>query len=196
MSRFRHPKGSWQVLLAITVIAVAFATGCGSSDSAGSPTYAFEASESAETPKGGESGPTEAKLEPLDGGSAAGTARFLTRPQTTPVLRIEAEGLEPVHGASRYVIWIVGDRHDMVSLAAFHVGADGRLSRKIDNGESHSFVEDGTKTELLITKIDNLGSITKGIAESNSPWAPPQIGKPVLRGDFEGALVGVSPPVE
>lgn len=194
MSRLRHPRGSWQALFATTVIALAFAAGCGSSDSAG--TNAFEATEAAETPKGGESGPTEAVLEPLDGESPTGTARFLTRPQNTPVLQIEAEGLEPAHGASRYMIWIVGNRHDMVSLAGFHVGADGRLSRKIDNGESHSFVEDGTKTELLITKVDNIESVSRGIAEADSPWDPPEIGKPVLHGNFEGALVGVSPPVE
>lgn len=162
---------------------VAGCGGSGGSDGAG--TTAASA-----TAQNKEAGPTQAALEPVDGNSATGTASFLVRPHSTPLLQITAEGLEPVSGESRYAIWIVGNRHDMVNLAAFQVGENARLSRRIDNTESHVFVEEGSKTELLITKVENIYEIGEGISESSNPWDPPLIGKSVLRGNFEGALVG------
>lgn len=193
MTGRRHPPG-WACLLACVAIAAMLAAGCGGS--AGSASSDGNGTTEATTAPVRKTGPTRAALASVDGSAATGTARFLVRPQDTPVLQIEAEGLEPTHGASRYVIWIAGDRHDMVSEAAFPVGADGRLSRKIDNGESQSFVEDGTKTELLITKVGKIGSLDQSLSQSSDPWDPPQIGKPVLSGNFEGALVGSSPPHE
>lgn len=193
MTGRRHPP-AWAWSLACVSIAAMLAAGCGGS--AGSVSSGDDGTAEATTAPVRKTGPTRAALASVDGSGSTGTARFLIRPQDTPVLQIEAEGLEPTHGAGRYVIWIAGDRHDMVSEAAFPVGADGRLSRKIDNGESQSFVEDGTKTELLITKVGKIGSLNQSLTQSGDPWDPPQIGKPVLRGNFEGALVGSSPPRE
>lgn len=179
-------KPAW--LLACVSIMAAQTAGCGGSASSdGTDGSGWTA---ATTAPQRTSGPTRAALEPVDGNSATGTARFLIPPKSTPLLQIEAHGLEPASGESRYAIWIVGDRHDMVSLAAFQVGADGRLLRKIGNVESHAFVEDGTKTELLVTRVENVDQLNKSIAESTDPWDPPQIGEPVLHGSFEGALVG------
>lgn len=178
--------------LAGALVAVLLVAGCGGSDSSSSdePSRAFEATEAAETTPKRQSGPTEAQLEPIGDGSGEGIARYQIEPGKTPVLHIEAEGLEPTSGASRYAVWIVGNRHAMVNLAAFQVGEDGRLSRRLETPESYIFVEEGSKTELLLTRIDDVGQIRKGISESSDPWDPPLIGDPVLGGTFEGSLVG------
>jgi hypothetical protein len=187
----KHPVAA-SFLVALIMILSALVAGCGSSETTDTVgTHAFEATEAAETtsqqPK---SGPTEAQLEPIGDNTATGTARYLLKPGRTPVLRIEVEGLEPVSGPSRYAIWIVGNRHDMVSLAGFQARSDGRISRRIETVESFDFVENGSKTELLVTKVDDIGKVGEGIAGSSEPWDPPIIGEPVVGGTFVGPFVG------
>lgn len=191
MSRLWHsrklgPKG----YLAAALVLAALASGCGGSTSTDVKAAATEGAEAAETRRKVHPGQTEALLEPTGEGSAQGTARYQVKPNRTPVLHVEAAGLEPVSGTSRYAVWIVGDRHDMVNLAAFQVGEDGRLSRRLETPESYNFVEEGSKTELLITKVDDINEVGEGISQSSDPWDPPLIGEPVLRGTFEGPFVG------
>jgi hypothetical protein len=186
----RKPRG--RAYLAAALVLAVLVVGCGSSGSTDGSTTAVEATEAAETRRKVHPGETEALLEPTGESSARGTARFQIRPNSTPVLHIEAAGLEPVSGKSRYAIWIVGDRHDMVNLAGFQVGEDGHLSRQLEGPESYVFVEEGSKTELLVTKVDDINQVGQGISESGDPWDPPLIGEPVLQGTFEGPFVGTS----
>jgi hypothetical protein len=179
-------------VVALALILSALVAGCGSSETTETVgTHAFEATEAAETtPQQPKSGPTEAQLEPIGDNTATGTARYLLKPGRTPVMRIEVEGLEPVSGPSRYAIWIVGNRHDMVNLAAFQARSDGRISRRIESPEAFDFVENGSKTELLVTKVGNIGKVGEEIAGSGDPWDPPIIGEPVVGGTFVGPFVG------
>jgi hypothetical protein len=172
------------------VALVALVSGCGGSSSTDGNATAVEATEPVETRRKVHPGETEALLEPTGENPAQGTARYQIRPNGTPVLHIEAAGLEPVSGKSRYAIWIVGDRHDMVNLAGFQVDEDGRLSRQLETPESYLFVEEGSKTELLVTKVDDIYQVGRGISGSSDPWDPPLIGEPVLQGTFEGPFVG------
>jgi hypothetical protein len=188
MSRVCNPqflKSRGHLAGALTLVALV--SGCGGSSSTDVSATATEATETRRKVHPGE---TEALLEPTKESSAQGTARYQFRPDSTPVLHIEAVGLEPVSGKSRYAIWIVGDRHDMVNLAGFQVGEDGRLSRRLEVPESYVFVEEGSKTELLVTKVDDIAQVGQGISESSDPWDPPIIGEPVLQGTFEGPFVG------
>jgi hypothetical protein len=191
MSRIWHLRrlGSRGCLAGALVIA-ALVSGCGGSGSTDESPATAEATEAAETRRKVHPGETEALLEPTGESSARGTARYQIRPNSTPVLHVEAAGLKPVSGKSRYAIWIVGDRHDMVNLAGFQVGEDGHLSRQLETPESYIFVEEGSKTELLVTKVDDINQVSRGISESGDPWDPPIIGEPVLEGTFEGPFVG------
>jgi len=178
-------------LLGALVAALVMA-GCGGSDSeeAGGSTDTVAATEAAETTKQPESGPTEADLEPVGDNTASGTARYKIKPNSTPVLQLRLKGLDPVSGNSQYSIWMVGSRHDMVTIATYYVGKSGRLSQDLRNVESFVFVEDGSKTQILITKVNDANRLREAMSESSDPWDPPLIGEPVLRGDFTGAFVG------
>lgn len=136
-----------------------------------------------------ESGPTEAVLKPAGDQSATGTARYSLNPTRIPALKVQIEGLTPTAGSQRYGVWMYGDRHDMVMLGAFEVKGDGKLVRGFETPESYMFVEEGSKTELLITMIDDIDEVGEGIAEGGNPWDPPTIGQPVLQGKFEGPFV-------
>lgn len=191
MGRTWHPrKLGLRGYLASALLLAVLVSGCGGSSSTAASTTAVEATETVEPRRKVHPGETEALLEPTGDSSAQGTARYQTRPAGTPVLHIEASELEPVSGNSRYAIWIVGDRHDMVNLAGFQVGEDGHLSRRLETPESYIFVEEGSKTELLVTKVDDINQVGIGISESSDPWDPPLIGEPILQGTFEGPFVG------
>jgi hypothetical protein len=185
MRRFR--KAVIAGLLASLLIAAALASGCGSSSE--TVTVTVEATDAAQTTPA-ESGPTEAVLKPVGDQSATGTARYLLNPSRIPALQVEIHGLMPTAGNQRYGAWMYGDRHDMVMLGAFQVKEDGKLSRRFETVESYSFVEEGSKTELLISMIGNIDRVSEGIAEGGEPWDPPIIGEPVLQGTFEGPFVG------
>jgi hypothetical protein len=178
MRRFRQPVAVG--LLASALIAAVLASGCGGSTE--TVTVTVEAAQA-------ESGPTEAVLEPVGDQSATGTARYSLNPNRIPALQVELEGLTPTKGSQRYGVRMYGDRHDMVMLGAFEVKGDGKLSRGFETLEAYTFVEEGSKTELLITEISDVDQVSEGIAEDGSPWDPATIGQPVLRGKFEGPFV-------
>jgi hypothetical protein len=178
MRRFCQPAVAGP--LAAALIA-AVLSGCGGTVTT---TVTVEATHAAQT------APTEAVLKPASGQSATGTARYSLNPSRIPALKVEAEGLSPTSGKQRYGVWMYGDRHDMVMLGAFEVQKDGRLSRGFETVEAYTFVEEGTKTELLVTMIGDIDRVSEGIAEGGEPWNPPVIGEPVLQGTFEGPFVG------
>jgi len=172
----------------VGALAVAgLASGCGGSTT----TVTVEVPSAAGAAEQRESGPTEAVLKPAGSQSgASGTAHYSLNPSRSPSLWVELEGLERVSGPARYGIWMYGDRHDMVMLGAFQPDNDGKISRFFETIESYTFVEEGTKTELLVTKIDDIDRVSESIAEGGSPWDPGYIGEPVLQGAFEGPFVG------
>lgn len=173
--------------LVASAIAV-LVTGCGGSVT----TVTVEATEPAEATRQAEAGPTEAALKPVGDQAARGTALYSLNPSRIPALQVDLEGLEPVSGPARYAIWMYGDRHDLVILGAFQTDKQGKISARFETTEAYSFVEEGTKDELLVTKIDDTDRVTEGIAKANNPWDPPDIGDPVLQGKFEGPYVGSS----
>jgi len=175
---------------------VLLAAGCGGSGSTGDGDTgnAVEATEAAATTPQRETGPTEAILKSAGDTGAAGAARYQLRPNSTPIFHLEMRGLAPTTGKKGYRLWMFGDRHDMVGLATFKVGKTGRISYKSETVESHVFVEEGTKTVLLVTKVDSIEHLREALLKSDEPWDPLYIGEPVLRGTFEGALVGSASP--
>jgi hypothetical protein len=179
MRRFRQPVTAG--LLAGVLIAAVLAAGCGGSSE--TVTVTVEAAQA-------ELGPTEAVLKPVGDQSATGTARYSLNPSRIPALKVDIEGLSPTSGKQRYGVWMYGNRHDMVMLGAFQVKGDGKLSRGFETVESYTFIEEGSKTELLVTMIGDVDRVSEGIAEDGSPWDPATIGQPVLRGEFEGPFVG------
>lgn len=186
MRRFRQPVRVGLLLGALA--AAVLVSGCGGGTK--TTTVTVEATGAAQTTPQAELGPTEAALKPVGDQSATGTARYSLNPSRIPALQVEIEGLDPTAGNQRYGVWMYGDRHDLVMLGAFQVMEDGKLSRRFETVESYAFVEEGDKSEILISMIGDIDHVGEGIAESSDPWDPPAIGEPVLQGKFEGPFVG------
>lgn len=168
-------------VLAFAVIA----GGCGGGSSAAT----------AETggPTARSAGPTEAVLRSLGGSGVTGTVVYVKQSSGLPVMKIRLQGLERATGEKQYFIWQLGSRHNMVSFASYHVPAGGSLSVKLEpNPESLSFLEDGSTTEFLVTKVLNDDRFFAAAEKNPSATDPAQIGEPVARGAFAGPLVGAS----
>jgi hypothetical protein len=121
---------------------------------------------------------------------ASGTARYLKTKDGLPLLKLRAEGLEPASGDRQYVVWQKHSRDDMYMLATWTVGKDGRLVETWSpNFASLQYLERGLRTKLLITKVELNDRLYEPAASDNS-YKHSFIGRPVLEGDFTGALVG------
>lgn len=136
------------------------------------------------------SGPTVAVLHPVGDVKASGTARYRKGPDGSPLLELRARGLEPVSGDRQYVVWQKHSRNDMVLLATWVVGKDGRLVETWSPSfASLQYLELGLRTKLLITKVELNDRLYEPSTSDNS-YKHSFIGHPVLEGDFTGALVG------
>jgi uncharacterized membrane protein len=172
-----------QLLLWLIALAALLIVGCGDGGSNSATAGAAPG-----TPK---SGPTEAVLRSLGGSDVTGTVVYVKQSSGLPVMKIRLQGLERARGEKQYFIWQMGSRHNMVSFASYHVPNGYKLSVNLKpNPESLSFLEDGSTTELLVTKVNNDDLFFAAAEKAPSANDPGQIGEPVARGAFAGPLVG------
>jgi hypothetical protein len=161
------------------------AVGCGGTGS--------DAATAENNPPQRSSGPTEAVLRSLGGSGVTGTVVYVKQSSGLPVMKIRLDGLEQAAGEKQYFIWQMGSRHNMVSFASYHVPKGGKLAVNLEpNPESLSFLEDGSTTEFLVTKVLNDDRFFEAEEKAPSASDPAQIGEPVARGAFTGPLVGAS----
>jgi hypothetical protein len=189
-------KGGGAVRLVLTcALLAAFAAGCGGggSDSGASTADTVAQDPPATTPQR-TSGPTRAVLQPVDDSTASGTVSFTKKPDGTPLIKVRLEGLDPIAGEEQYVIWQLGSRHDMLPVASYYAGKDGRVTEEIESSyEPFQFLEDGSKTEILVTYVAQDDDWRNGLSGgSQGSWDPLVVGKHLLEGPITGSLVGES----
>lgn len=188
------------VCLLVSALAIAaFGAGCGDGDSNSGPDVAATTGEAKvaattdetnvkTTKKGFGSGTVEAALRPVgDNDQAAGRFQYTARLDESRLIKLRATGLDPASGDRQYAVWQKGSRRDMVLLSTWHVGADGRLVESWEpNSASQRFLEDGSRTKLLITKVGDVARLS----EARNSYDHIYIGNPVLEGAITGPLVG------
>jgi hypothetical protein len=190
LSGLRHPGRVLSVsLLALALALAVFVAGCG--DDGGESSNVGATSEPETTTKTiRKTGPTVAVLHPVgEYPDASGTARYSKKPSGVPKLELRAEGLAPAKGDHQYVVWQKHSRDDMYALATWVVGKDERLNETWEpNFASLQYLELGLRTKLLITRVELNDKLYEPAPGDNS-YKHTFIGKPVLEGQFEGALV-------
>lgn len=193
INRLRRTGTGAARLLLICALSGAFIAGCGGggSDSGTSVAETVEQESTTTAASQRTSGPTRAVLQPVGDDTASGVISFRKKPDGTPVIKVRLVGLRPASDGTRYVIWQLGSRHDMVVVAGYLARGDGRISRKIETAtEPFVFIEAGTKTEMLVTEM--FSSQWQNVFAGENPWDPPVIGSPLLRGPITGSLVGAA----
>jgi hypothetical protein len=191
MSRPCHTGFLIACLLALALLP----SGCGGGDS--SSTVAAETTEAAEPQNSGSaeatsSGPTKAVLQPVGDTKATGTILYRKKVNGYPLLKIRVQGLEPTLGEEKYVLWQMSSRDDMVPLATYVVGDSGKLNEDLQAGfESIAFLEDGSRTEMAITKVEDDDDWREGLGAGGDGMYDPAVpGKFILRAPLTGSLVG------
>lgn len=176
-------SGKTSLSLLILAVVALLQAGCGDSGSGSATADA--------TTKARPSGPTEAALGELGDSGVTGTVVYVKQSSGLPMMKINLSGLERATGEKQYFMWQMGSRHNMVSFASYHVPNGGKLSVNLEpNPESLSFLEDGSTTEFLVTKVNNDDRFFAALEKAPSASDPAQIGEPVARGAFTGPLVG------
>lgn len=109
-----------------------------------------------------------------------------------PLMKIRLQDLKKATGEAQYFIWQMGDRHHMTSFASYHVPHGTTLSVNLEpSPESLGWLEEGSKTQMLITRIENDDVFFASQEDWPNAEDPTEIGAPVARGTFVGPLVGV-----
>lgn len=166
---------------------VVFAAGCGSSGSSDSNAAATVKP----VQKHAESGPTEAVLQPVGDSGVSGKVVYVKQASGIPLMKIRLRGVKKATGETQYFIWQLGDRHHMTTFASYHVPHGSKLSVNLEpSPESLAWLEDGSKTQMLITRVTNDDRFFESQEEWSNGEDPTEIGVPVARGTFTGALVG------
>jgi len=173
------------LLCACTLGLAVLASGCGGGGS--------EDSNAAATVKKVESGPTEATLHAIEGSGVSGKVVYIEQPSGLPLMKIRLQGVHKATGETQYFIWQMGSRHHMTSFASYHVPHGSRLSVNLEpSPESLGWLKEGSKTQMLITRVANDDDFFASEEDWPNAEDPTEIGVPVARGTFTGALVGAA----
>jgi hypothetical protein len=172
-------------------LVVAALAGCGGGNSNNGTTVAKTVDQQTTTPQR-TSGPTRAVLQPVGNSKASGTVAYKKKPDGTPLIQIRLKGLKPISGEQQYVIWQLGSRHDMLPVASYYAGKDGRVFEDVESStEPFLFLEDGSKTNILVTYVAQDDDWRNGLSGgSQGGWDPLIVGKHLLEGQITGSLVG------
>lgn len=128
-------------------------------------------------------GPWKVNLHPVGSMPASGTILYRKLPAGAALLRVRAEGLEPVSGPLRYVVWQFSSRYDMTIVTRARVGSDGRLVENLKSLKFLDLLEREVKAQILITKVDVV-RLARWMSRAKDPRFPEFVGEPVLRGSF------------
>lgn len=138
-----------------------------------------------------ESGPTHATLRSIGDSSVSGKVVYIEQPSGMPLMKIRLLGVHKATGETQYFIWQMGSRHHMTSYASYHVPHGSKLSVDLEPSlESLGWLKEGSKTQILITLVANDDIFFASEKDWPSAEDPTEIGVPVARGAFTGALVG------
>lgn len=174
---------AWLIIWAIAVAAVA--AGCGGDDDSTVfvPTHDEHVSKPPLPGRNIPDGPTTIDLHPVRSSAASGTIAYEKQPSGKALLRIRAEGLEPLSPPARYVVWQFSSRYDMAIVSWTSPGSDGTISESVESLIFLDLLEREVKAQILVTRVDGK-RLKRELARAKDPFYPGFVGEPVLRGSF------------
>jgi hypothetical protein len=173
------------VVVILVILLVTGVLGGGGSSSSSTTTAATES----ETTSAESSSLTQAILSPVNGGSAEGRALF-GRIKKTPVLQVEAHGLEPSPQGSSYTIWLYKSPKLVLRVGAVHVGKSGGLAAQFPiPTELLAYVSSGAFDQIDISLTNDAAYKAEVAKAKQAKRLPAYTGEDVLRGKITGPAV-------
>jgi hypothetical protein len=178
------------VVIILVILLVTGVLGGGGSSSSSTTTAATESeTTSAETTGAENSSLTQAILSPVNGGSAEGRALF-GRIKKTPVLQVEAHGLEPSPQGSSYTIWLYKSPKLVLRVGAVHVGKSGGLAAQFPiPTELLAYVSSGAFDQIDVSLTNDAAYKAEVAKAKQAKRLPAYTGEDVLRGKITGPAV-------
>jgi hypothetical protein len=177
----------------VVVLAVLLATGAfggGSSTSSTTTAAAEGEATSATETTGAENGKlTQAALSPVNGGGAEGRALF-GRIKKTPVLQVEAQGLQPSPQGSSYTVWLYKSPKLVLRVGAVRVGKSGGIAAQFPiPTELLAYVASGAFDQIDVSLTNDAAYKAEVAKAKREKRLPAYTGEDVLRGKITGPAV-------
>jgi hypothetical protein len=132
---------------------------------------------------------TQATLSPVNGGDASGKAIF-GRVRNTPVLGVEAHGLEPSPAGHSYTVWLYHSPKVVLRVGAVRVGKSGALAAQFPiPTELLAYVASGAFGEIDLSLTDDAAYNAEVAKAKGEKRLPAYTGEDVLRGPITGPIV-------
>jgi hypothetical protein len=132
--------------------------------------------------------PTQAVLEPVNGGRASGRALF-GRSKETVLLLVEAKGLEPSPKGRSYAISLARSPTERVPIAATEVGRSGTIAGQYQIAPEALGLLAGGFDQMEVSLVSNASLKTALTQAKKERKALSYSGAVVLRGKVTGPIV-------
>jgi hypothetical protein len=194
-ARIRLPKdqrllaaGLGGAVAVILILIVTFSSG--SSSPAGTQTSRATATNPATSSSpGSNSKLTEAVLSPVNGGSASGRALF-GRIHSTPILQVEARGLDPSPRGQSYTVWLYRSPKLVLRVGAVKVGKSGGIAAQFPiPTQLLAYVASGAFNQIDISLTPEAAYAAEVARAKKQRRLPQYTGTDVLRGQITGPAV-------
>lgn len=132
---------------------------------------------------------TQATLSPVNGGGGEGRALF-GRIKKTPVLQVEAKGLEPSPTGSSYTVWLYKSTKLALRVGAVGVSKSGGIAAQFPiPTELLAYVASGAFDQIDISLTDDAAYKAEVAKAKQEKRLPAYTGEDVLRGKIAGPAV-------
>lgn len=174
----------------VVILLVLFATGLVNIDGGGSGSSTTTTAGSPTEATGGEGANlTQAVLEPVGGGNAAGRALF-GRVGKNVVLQVVAKGLEPSPAGQSYTVWLYRSPKLVLRVGAVKVPRSGGLAARFPiPAELLAYVAGGAFRQIDVSLVSDAAYEREVVQAKRQKRLPPYTGTDVLRGEITGPIV-------
>jgi hypothetical protein len=132
---------------------------------------------------------TQAVLSPVNGGAGKGRALF-GRIKKTPVLQVEATGLEPSPKGSSYTVWLYKSPQLVLRVGAVSVGKSGGIGAQFPiPTELLAYVASGAFDQVDVSLTNDAAYRAEVAKAKREKRLPAYTGEDVLRGKITGPAV-------
>jgi hypothetical protein len=193
--RIRLPKdqrllaGGAAGIVAIVLILILVIGGSGGSSSSSTTIAASTTPTPSANSTASSQNLTQAVLAPVNGGSAGGKALF-GRVKNTPILQVEAQGLDPSPSGQSYTVWLYRSPKLVLRIGAVKVGKSGGIAAQFPiPTQVLAYVAGGAFDQIDLSLTSDAAYKAEVAKAKKEKRLPAYTGTDVLRGKITGPAV-------
>ncbi len=176
------------VVAVVLILILVIGGGGGSSSSSTTTAAATTPTPSANTTASSQN-LTQAVLSPVNGGGASGKALF-GRIKSTPILQVEAQGLDPSPSGQSYTVWLYRSPKLVLRVGAVKVGKSGGVAAQFPvPTQVLAYVAGGAFDQIDLSLTADAAYKAEVAKAKKEKRLPAYTGTDILRGKITGPAV-------